>query len=201
MRDWLLDDGLRLVRAIQQDCRAFGYHVAMGGSVLNTGRSEKDVDLYFLPLENGKPREDGKLVDYLVQLWGGNFEQIGSEYGEGAGEEKQNAAEGPGNPEEPLFGAFVAPRRRAGGPRVGNPPVLGQRVLVEPPAPLNPFWNENAVFQMPPPQFVPGNWNGEEFQPRPAQGVAEPPPPGPSVYRWKLKFIRSGNDRIDCFII
>lgn len=69
---WELDEALRLVRALQPMTRRFGYHLTLGGSVLNAGHSEKDLDLYFLPLDNkklGKENSSG-LLGYLRGLWG-----------------------------------------------------------------------------------------------------------------------------------
>lgn len=47
---WKLKDGLALVRKLQPETRQFGYHLTLGGGVLNTGKSRKDLDLFFLPL-------------------------------------------------------------------------------------------------------------------------------------------------------
>lgn len=79
-KTWKLDDGLRLVRALQPEAKKFGYHVTLGGSVLNLGESEKDIDLYFLPLENPKFSERPiQLLNYLEDVWGG-YEGLGEEY-------------------------------------------------------------------------------------------------------------------------
>lgn len=69
---WDLEDGLKLVRAIQPEAKKFGYHVALGGSVLNDGLSEKDIDLYFLPFENEKVAKGDQegLLDWLEKIWG-----------------------------------------------------------------------------------------------------------------------------------
>jgi hypothetical protein len=64
---WTLESGLAQVRLIQQPIRAFGYHVAIGGGVVNAGQSNKDLDLYFLPMP--LPNANG-LRTYLTQLWG-----------------------------------------------------------------------------------------------------------------------------------
>lgn len=69
---WKLEEGLNLIRALQGRVREFGYHIALGGGVLNNGTSDKDLDLYFLPLENdsiAKGNIDG-LLDWLAGLWG-----------------------------------------------------------------------------------------------------------------------------------
>lgn len=79
--DWTLNDALALVRAIQPKSRDFGYHLTLGGGVLNTGKSKKDVDLYFLPLDNGKQKSDAPgLVKWLTKQWG-DPEDIGANYG------------------------------------------------------------------------------------------------------------------------
>jgi len=80
--DWTLNDALALVRALQPKTRDFSYHLALGGGVLNTGRSKKDVDLYFLPLDNNKKPSDAKgLVAWLTKEWG-QPEVLGGDYGE-----------------------------------------------------------------------------------------------------------------------
>ena len=68
---WTLDEGRCEIQRVQSGSRAYGYHVALGGGVLNTGSSRKDLDLYFLPLDNdtSKPNS-GSLVQWLETLWG-----------------------------------------------------------------------------------------------------------------------------------
>lgn len=70
---WALKDAHILINSISEDAAKFGYHVALGGSVIVKGMSERDLDLYFLPLCNSKlPKaEPTKLVDWLAALWGG----------------------------------------------------------------------------------------------------------------------------------
>ena len=77
---WTLNEGLDLVRALQPKTREFGFHLTLGGSVLNKGESDKDIDLYFLPMDNGKPSNANSLIDWLAQLWG-TGEPIGGDYG------------------------------------------------------------------------------------------------------------------------
>jgi hypothetical protein len=66
---WDLDNGLRIVRALQPVTRKYGYHLALGGGVLNKGESKKDLDLYFLPMGSDKPRPD-ELLECLTAVWG-----------------------------------------------------------------------------------------------------------------------------------
>lgn len=42
---WSLDGGIRVARAIEQISVPLGWHVALGGSVLHAGYSNKDLDL------------------------------------------------------------------------------------------------------------------------------------------------------------
>lgn len=68
---WTLEEGLAVIRRIQQDTRKFGYHVAIGGGVVNTGLSNKDLDLYFLPLDNAATSPSSrKLQSYLEEQFG-----------------------------------------------------------------------------------------------------------------------------------
>lgn len=77
---WTLSDAMDLIRSIQQDTRKFDYHLCVGGGVVNNGFSEKDLDLYFLPLSNrnSKPKPD-ELIKWLTEMWG-TPTYIGPEY-------------------------------------------------------------------------------------------------------------------------
>lgn len=80
---WSLPLALVLIKELQPKVKAYNYHLALGGSVLNNGSSDKDLDLYFLPLDNGEITKEGSLVDFLTQRLG-NFTLIigGKEYSE-----------------------------------------------------------------------------------------------------------------------
>lgn len=67
---WQLNEALELIRALQPGTRKYGYHLCLGGSVLNKGMSKKDLDLYFLSLDNSaKPNPVGLRI-WLKELWG-----------------------------------------------------------------------------------------------------------------------------------
>lgn len=51
---WTYEQAHKVILKLQQDSRSFGYHLCLGGGVLNHGASSKDLDLYFLPLDNDK---------------------------------------------------------------------------------------------------------------------------------------------------
>lgn len=67
---WFLEDALVLVRELQPQTRKFDYHLALGGGVLNKGQSDKDLDLYFLPLSKTDKCNNRGLVGWLSSLWG-----------------------------------------------------------------------------------------------------------------------------------
>ena len=75
---WTLGTGLAVVADVQQPSRQFGYHVAMGGGVLNTGASNKDLDLYFLPLDGGDRPNPVGLLEFLETLWGASAVALGN---------------------------------------------------------------------------------------------------------------------------
>src|SRR3990167_2742576 len=87
---WTLDDALSLIRGLQPVIRKLGYHLCLGGGVLNNGESKKDLDLYFLAINGGSMGGNAvnatSLITYLVKLWGPG-ESIG----------------GIGYPEEPIY--------------------------------------------------------------------------------------------------
>lgn len=62
---WDMTSGRALVSRLQTWSRSYGYHVCLGGSVLNKGQSAKDIDIYFLPLNNGNPPAPVNLVRKL----------------------------------------------------------------------------------------------------------------------------------------
>ncbi len=77
---WTLDQALALVRGIQEDSRQFGYHVCLGGGTLNAGSSQKDVDIYLLPLDNSTSPEAAAALQWLADLWG-PYAYISEDYG------------------------------------------------------------------------------------------------------------------------
>ena len=66
---WTLEEALVLCRTLQPSVTKFGYHLCLGGGVLNIGRSDKDLDLYLLPLA-GEERAWENLCDYLGVVLG-----------------------------------------------------------------------------------------------------------------------------------
>lgn len=49
---WTLGEGLVFCRLLQPMLRPIGYHLTLGGGVLNVGYSRKDLDLFLLPLKS-----------------------------------------------------------------------------------------------------------------------------------------------------
>ena len=79
---WGLDEALALVRRLQPMTRRYNYHAVVGGGVINNGSSEKDLDLYFLPLDNGKREDHVGLLRFLATTFGLGTDLGGDEYGD-----------------------------------------------------------------------------------------------------------------------
>ena len=67
---WTLKDALDLIRGLQPESRKHGYHLCLGGSVLNKGESQKDLDLYFLSLGGNTQPRPTELINWLESIWG-----------------------------------------------------------------------------------------------------------------------------------
>lgn len=85
LQQWGMDEALRLVRRMQKDVRPLGYHIALGGGVLNKGYSDKDLDLYFLPCL-GERHKPASLMTMLSREWG-TASKIGTSGGDSNGSE------------------------------------------------------------------------------------------------------------------
>ncbi len=65
---WTLDEAVVLIQDLAPKVRAVDYHVMLGGSVLHSGKSEDDLDLFFAPLnhtEGNKQKLRKVLWDYF----------------------------------------------------------------------------------------------------------------------------------------
>lgn len=70
-KKWTLAEASTLISTLQTHLRPLGYHVTLGGGVLNRGYSVKDLDLYFLPLDSSDyPAKPDALVTFLTRTWG-----------------------------------------------------------------------------------------------------------------------------------
>lgn len=67
---WVLDEVMELIRDLQPKVRLLGYHIALGGGVLNNGQSDKDLDLYFLPIYDDNARDSDGVIELLNTKWG-----------------------------------------------------------------------------------------------------------------------------------
>lgn len=191
---WTLEDGLKLVRALQRESRGFGYHISLGGSVLDEGRSDKDVDLYFLPIENSNfPKANPRgVIEWLERMWGD-----GKDLMEGEG-----VQEAPVRPYDWLTLDQV--RRGIGVP---TPQAAGQaqaRYIRDPNGEVVQIVEEEPVRRV---VFSPLVDEANPFD-------APPPPQNPpptvrvavaektnSAYKFKLKFNRKSGDRVDVYIL
>lgn len=55
---WKLDEGLDFVRALRHVTLRVGYTVALAGSVLYNGESDKDIDVVVFPMSAQKTDQD-----------------------------------------------------------------------------------------------------------------------------------------------
>ena len=66
---WNLIEASNLIQELNKHIKTFDYHVCLGGSVINNGQSNKDLDLFFLRL-NGYQGQRQELINYLFKRWG-----------------------------------------------------------------------------------------------------------------------------------
>lgn len=65
-----IEAGLVIIRNLQPQVRPLGYHIALGGGVLNNGSSTHDLDLYFIPLVAQETYQIDALYELLFTTWG-----------------------------------------------------------------------------------------------------------------------------------
>ncbi len=195
---WTLDDGLKLVRGLQPNAKRYGYHMTLGGSVLNLGISSKDIDLYFLPFNNSKVAKEDPyaLIEWLARMWG-NYENIGANYGRDRDPQPED-----------LFNTGLGTPTIEGMPTV--PHTLTTRRMTSVAA-GQPSVVEYATNSAPTPAYPPPlasyylNSITRESDALIEQAIFDPIPAPPNrmdgCYKYMLKFNRQGKDRIDVFIL
>lgn len=67
---WTMEDGVTLIRDLQTKALHKGYHLALGGGVLNRGFSYNDLDIVALPLDGKEVVEPSKLVKVFTPYLG-----------------------------------------------------------------------------------------------------------------------------------
>lgn len=188
---WKLEDGLTLVRSIQKLSRKYGYHVALGGSVLNSGESEKDIDLYFLPMgsDSGIKEEPGELVKWLSSLWG-EPELIGKDY----------AGPDPDGQLEKQVQDYYYKINEQHAAYVNEPVVVDNRL----PAAYQRGPEGQRVVAVPDPYKFVVNWDitKDYMGSITSSSTTISKGSAKSAYKYRLKFIRpSDEDRIDVFVL
>jgi len=66
---WTLSKAADLVGGLEPLVRELNYHTLLAGSVLHVGQSEKDLDLWFIPL-NGYESDSQKVYALLSSVFG-----------------------------------------------------------------------------------------------------------------------------------
>lgn len=77
---WYLADAQLAIRDLQQLLWPLGYHIALGGGVLNHGYSDKDLDLYVLPTyrEPGCDGDNARVLAVLDTYFGSGAQGLGA---------------------------------------------------------------------------------------------------------------------------
>lgn len=65
---WYLADALLVIRQLQATLWPLGWHVTLGGSVLNHGYSNSDLDLYVLPIYRKEEPPDAAIALQAVSV-------------------------------------------------------------------------------------------------------------------------------------
>lgn len=66
---WDLEAGQQLAAELESVVRPLNYHTLLGGGVLHKGYSDKDLDLWFMPL-NGYPSQSRVVLQALEDVLG-----------------------------------------------------------------------------------------------------------------------------------
>lgn len=74
---WTLIEGVELARRLEPIALAHNAHVAIGGSVLHSGESKKDLDVFVYPRKTAKPFS---WISLLVAFDAMNMQQRPHEY-------------------------------------------------------------------------------------------------------------------------
>lgn len=66
---WTLATAQQLVKELHQPIWDLHYHILIGGGVAREGHSDKDLDLWFIPL-NGFESEPRSITQFLYSIFG-----------------------------------------------------------------------------------------------------------------------------------
>lgn len=77
---WTFSSAKYVIDTCQTNAKQFGYHVCLGGSVLNKMESSKDLDLYFLPMSNHEIKEDPAGLLNWIHINLGPVESLNNAY-------------------------------------------------------------------------------------------------------------------------
>jgi len=190
MKTWYIDEGIMTLRAIQPVAKKFGYHVTIGGGVVNKGMSNKDLDLWFLPLNGLNYREDNggdptTLLEVLEKMWG-----------------KSHKIDYPGD--EPVPDRLLPDPLNNNAPLADNQQMMAGRwlgmqdVIVRgPDGGLRVERRVERQLVVPAVVEFRANVGNAPIQPV----VPDNKEPRKRLYKYAVTFLRNGDERIDCFIL
>lgn len=64
----LQNEGINTIRSLEASAISFGLHVALGGSVLHKGMSDKDIDVFVYPHKDEWVDDYHKFIKHLITL-------------------------------------------------------------------------------------------------------------------------------------
>lgn len=212
MKAWHLEEGIYVARALQPSIREYGYHVTIGGSLINAGYSEKDLDLYFLPMGGfGHTKafnQPDKLLEHLVSIWG-EAKPIGQKLAPAAVKPRpvvqldqlRIARNRRGiavpihhdwniNDEPQVAQIDPEPRRRD----QGRDEPLGRWIEHQQPPEIDPDGRINAGWVPLPQNML------DKIEKHLVKADPDYDPDMVGIYKHAVTFYRNGEERIDCFI-
>lgn len=68
---WTLEEAIPLLREVENVLIPLGYHCALGGSVLHSGHSDKDLDVFIYPHDSDKVLTPEEILGELYGVFGG----------------------------------------------------------------------------------------------------------------------------------
>lgn len=84
VKPWVFKDAQDLIAAMRTKVNSFGYEITLGGTVLVSGRSSNDLDLFFLPKSDVGIRLPVDLLMWLASKFGAGKTIIAAQPQQGA---------------------------------------------------------------------------------------------------------------------
>lgn len=70
---WTLIEGINLANQLEKALKREGFHCALGGSVLHSGTSNKDLDIFIYPHHTTDKKTDWSRAELVIEQCGLNI--------------------------------------------------------------------------------------------------------------------------------